>query len=197
MELYVSAFDGTGATQLLLERPGAQYARSWSPDGQILAFHESSAGFDVWGLPLGGEPFPVLTAPADEQRATFSPDGNWLAYESTETGAFEVYVQSFPEADVRQRVSLDGGTQPVWSRDGDEVFFSDDGQLMAVPIETVPVLDVGTPRVLFPWPHDISLLFDVFPDGQSFVMVKTDPASTPTQVNVVLNWVQELNERVP
>ena len=195
LDLYMSAFDGTGEPRRLLERPASQYASSWSPDGQLLTFHEraQTTGIDIWGVPLGGEPFPILTTPADEEMAMFSPDGNWLAYQSNETGVFEVYVQSFPAADVRQRISPDGGTRPAWSRDGTELFFNNDGQLMAVPIETKPALDVGTPRVLF---HDISPNFDVFPDGQSFVMVKTDPESTPTRFNVVLNWLAELAERV-
>ena len=146
---------------------------------------------------MDGDPFPILTMPADQYASAFSPDGSWLAYHSTETGVSEVYVQSFPEADVRQRISIDGGMDPVWSRDGTELFFGNDEQLMAVPIETDPAFEVGTPRILFPWPHGISQRFDVFPDGQSFVMIKTDPESTPTQLNVILNWFEELKERVP
>ena len=198
-DLYLRSFDGTGDAQLLLERPSSQYASSWSPDGQVLTFHEQvpTTGWDIWALQRGGEPFPVLMTSADEYGGAVSPDGNWLAYQSSETGFLEVYVQSFPGADVRQRISIDGGVDPVWSRDGTELFFSNDGQLLAVPIETETSLDVGTPRILFPWPHDLSQRFDVFPDSQSFVMIKTDPESTPTRFNVVLNWDQELLERVP
>ena len=167
MELWVGAFDGTAQARLLLERPSAQYATSWSGVRQVLTFHEQtrSAGRDVWGLRLNEEPFPIVTTPADDEQARFSPDGNWIAYQSTETGVFEVYVQSFPEANRRQRISINGGTHPVWSRDGRELFFSNDGQLMSVPIGTGPAFQVGTPRALFSWPHDLSQRFDVFPDG--------------------------------
>ncbi len=199
MNMYLGVFDGTGETRLLLERPGAQYASSWSPDGHVLTFDEQTrtTGVDVWALSQNGEPFPFVVTQADEQRAKFSPDGNWLAYQSTETGVSEVYVRSFPEAEVRRRISLDGGTAPVWSRAGTELFFSNDGQLLAVPIETEPIFEAGTPRVLFPWPHGIDQNFDVFPDGQSFVMIKTDPESTPTRLNVILNWLEEVKRLAP
>ncbi|PYS34448.1 MAG: hypothetical protein DMG14_29455 [Acidobacteria bacterium] len=102
---------------------------------------ESKTGFDVWTLPLEGDrkPFPIVQTNFDERLAQFSYDGNWIAYESNESGRFEIYVQPFADPQAKRggrlRISTNGGAQVRWRRDGKELFYiALDGRLMAVPI---------------------------------------------------------------
>ncbi len=198
-DLYAQSRDGTGNAELLLGAPYRQYPASFSPDGELLVFNQvhPTTGADIWAVSSEAEVFPLLETEADEYRARVSPDGSWIAYASNETGVLEVYVAAFPEMGRRQRISVAGGTDPVWARDGTELFYSNDGQLWVVPLDAGPALTAGIPEVLFDWPHGISQTFDVFPDGRSFVMVKTDPESAPDRFYVVLNWFDELTRLAP
>ena len=127
-----------------------------------------------------------------------SPDGEWIAYEADD----QVFIGSFPEMNERQQISRNDGENPIWGPDGSELFYLSGGNVMVVPLETDPRLDAGTPRVLLAGPFfDSGVPFDVAPDGQRFVMQKPfPPLSYPhpnSQINFVLNWTQELLERVP
>ena len=115
---------------------GPQFPGSWSPDGTTLAFHERKAGGerDIWTVARGQEPMPFLLTPFDERSPRFSPDGRWLAYVSDESGRDEVYVQPFPGPGAKWLVSTDGGREPVWGRDGRELFYRAGDLMMAVPL---------------------------------------------------------------
>ena len=149
-----------------------------------------------------------LRANWNETTGTLSPNGRWLAYVSDESGIPEVYVRSFPEAVGQQRVSSNGGTQPLWAPDGSAIYFRDGNRVVRAAVTVGETLSVGWLDVLFEaeWiadalgRHD----WDVHPNGQSFVAVK-GPASEETEVDgvpiipvqIVVNFFEELKQRVP
>ena len=157
---------------------------------------------------------PLLATDASEIDPVISPDGQWIAYASDETGRFEVYVQRFPELGLRQQISTDGGLRPAWSPDGRALFYlgtrggGGPDEMAVVTIDPGPPLSVGTPEVLFDYlPYYFDRRgpgrhYDVDPNGQRFLMLSNTTSGdggtvlTP-QINVVLNWTQELLERVP
>ncbi len=205
--LFWKAADGSDDAELLTTDEQQQFTGSWSPDGQVLAFTMGPprAG-DIWMRPLDGVPAAFLATPFNETRPEFSPAGDWLAYVSNESGRDEIYLRPYPGPGGRIQVSTDGGREPAWSPDGRELFYRDSrGDLMIVPLEIEAALTVGQPQQLIRGGGVYrtssaagSRYYDVAPDGQTFVMVGRvgDMAREP-QIHVVLNWHQELNERVP
>jgi Tol biopolymer transport system component len=152
-------------------------------------------------LPLesDGKPRSFLVTPFLEHGTTFSPDGHSVAYLSNESGRDEVYLQPFPGPGGKTLISTEGGNAPVWARSGHELFYRNGDKMMAVDITTDPELEAGNPRLLFEGRFDTfgSLAnFDVTPDGRRFVMIQEGPGMR-TQINVVLNWFDELKRLVP
>lgn len=207
--------DGTGQPERLATSDFLQYAATWSPDGQVLAFVESrpDTGHDIWRLPIRGDRRPeiIVQTRFNEAYPDFSPDGHWLAYASDESGRSEVYVQPYPGPGARQQVSTEGGTGPAWSRDGRELFYTTTqtagGQavftkMMAVPIGLRPTFTAGVPRLLFQGKYGASAgirSYDVAADGRRFLMVQQKerlPVSAAEMI-LVLHWFDELNARVP
>jgi Tol biopolymer transport system component len=205
-DLYWRVADGSTPEEVLLTSDYDKSPNSISPDGKVLAYIENNAdtGSDIWLLPLEGESEPklFLSTPFNERSATFSPNGRWLAYRSDESGQDEVYVRPYPGPEGKWSVSTDGGTEPVWSPDGRELFYRNGNRMMVVSVETEPLFTAGRPRLLFEgrfrssMGYQASANYDVFPDGQSFVMVK-DLQESETRINVVLNWFEELKRLVP
>jgi Tol biopolymer transport system component len=214
--------DGSGGLERLTTSEYNNTPNSWSPDGQLLAFHENNPTTqrDILVLPLGDpstssgqvpsagsgqvrKTQPFLRTRFDEGAARFSPDGHWLAYISDESGRYEIYVQPYPGPGGKWQISTEGGTEPMWNRNGRELFYRSGDKMMAVDIATQPSFTVGKPRMLFegqyvpapgaPPNHDVS------PDGQRFLMLKPSESgeTAPTQINVVLNWFEELKRKVP
>jgi eukaryotic-like serine/threonine-protein kinase len=142
-----------------------------------------------------GEPEVFLDSPFTKAEALFCPNGRWIAFQSNDTGRDEVYVVPYPGPGGRSQVSTDGGTSPRWARSGRELFYRNGDKMMAVDVDTGATFRVGTPKMLF----EKSGAYDVSPDGQRFLMVR--PVSTSrTQTNemdVVVNWFTELQQRVP
>jgi len=202
--IYWQMADGSGGLERLTSSGKAQFPASWSPDGQLLAFTEFApgTGADIWVLRLSdrkAEPF--LQTSAQESGARFSPDGRWLAYVSDASGRNEVYVQPYPGPGSRWQVSTDGGMQPVWNRNGRELFYRSGDKMMAIDITTEPSFSAGRPKMLFKGSYFSPIpagnpFYDVSPDGQRFLMLKPSEAA-PTQINVVLNWTEELKRLVP
>ena len=199
--LFWRAADGTGSEEQLVKGDNRQSPASWSPDGKVLAFTESNptTGNDIWMLPFEGErkPLPFIRTAFNEGAARFSRDGRWLAYSSTESGRSEIYVQPYPGPGAKLQISTEGGDGPVWPRNGRELFYRNGNKMMAVEIATQPSFSAGTPSMLF----EISATsgqYDVSSDGQRFLMVQqNEQATSATQINVVLNWFEELKRRVP
>jgi serine/threonine-protein kinase len=194
--------DGSGREQQLTENMQnlpAGASPSWTPDGSVLAFMK---GGDIWLLPMSGkrEPRPFMETPANETMPAFSPDGHWLAYVSDESGEQQVYVQPFPGPGARYTISSSGGTEPLWARNGQELFFRNRDRMMVVQITKQP-FGASRPKLLF-----VSTFasranranYDISPDGSRFVMINDGQrANSATQINVVMNWFSELRERVP
>jgi Tol biopolymer transport system component len=181
-------------------------AGSWSPDGQVLAFTEGrqSTGTDIWMLSLQEErkAQPFLQTPFNEMQPAFSPDGRWLVYASNESGRYEVYVQPFPGGGGKSQISTEGGAEPVWARNGRELFYRNRDKMMKVDITTQPAFRAARPELLFEgqyWTTGLTPIhYDVSPDGQRFLMIKPGAQeASATQINVVLNWFEELKRRVP
>ena len=137
----------------------------------------------------------------NERAPRLSPDGQWLAYVSNQSGNDRVYVQPFPDGGQVIPISTGAGTEPVWSRDGRELYFRDGDRLMVVEVEAGTALTAGRPEVLFEESYDVDPLglglpnYDAAPDGR-FLMV-TGGAGSRAQITVVLNWFEELKARVP
>ncbi len=209
LNLHWMPADASRAPQRLTTSENQQSPGSWSPDGQVLAFSENDAttGWDIWVLKLEGDrkPRPFLQTPFNEGGPEFSPDGHWLAYQSDETGQQEVYVRPFPGPGGKWQISTEGGTEPMWARNGREFFYRNGEKMMVVSVGTKPTFTASKPRQLFEGPYESGSLvfsfepnYDVSPDGQRFLMIKrSEQASTPTQVNVVLNWSDELRRLAP
>ena len=159
-------------------------------------------------LPAGGDPEPFLVTPFEERGAVFSPDGRWLAYVSNESGQDEVYVRPYPGPGLEFTVSTSGGTEPVWSPDGSELFYRSQDQLMAVAVDLGDTFRGETPRPLFAdsYQRDLSATggpanYDITPDGQRFIMVTLPEGSGGTgegpPVILVQNFFEELRQVVP
>jgi serine/threonine-protein kinase len=195
---------GGGNGELILPRPGGQEPYSWTPDGKTLLFSErhSDSQWDLWAVTLPERvAAPVLVTSDNERLPVVSADGKWLAYVSDESGRYEVYVRPFRGPGARVQVSLEGGTEPVWSRDGKELFFRRQNEYYAAPVQTVGSFDAGGPQFLFahglPFVSSDIASYDVTPDGRHFVMIESDPESAPTHFRLVTNWLQELLSRLP
>jgi serine/threonine-protein kinase len=206
--IYWRAADGSTPAQLLLQRPTPELGSAWSPmawssngDWFLFMGEDPQSGWDVWARYADGEPALVLMSPADEMLPSLSPDGRWLAYSSDESGRQEVYVQPFPDvAAGRWTISADGGHTPIWSPDGTRLFYMRGTEMMAVPIiREFDRLTAGVPEALFDGPFDRTQdgNYDVFPDGDHFLMVEVDPDAEPSRLHLVLNWFEELKARVP
>jgi eukaryotic-like serine/threonine-protein kinase len=207
MGIFSKPVERSGDEEQLVRSQHHEHLGSISPDGRWLALtdYDPINGGDIWMMPFAGDhkPRPFLQTPFNEWGPVFSPDGRWLAYVSNESGRDEIYVQAFPGPGRKWQISTEGGTEPVWARTASELFYRDGDKMMAVTVATAPDLSAGKPRLLFEGRFVRGLTlghtnYDVSPDGQRFLMIK-DAAqqAAPLQVNVVLNWFDELKRRVP
>ncbi len=199
--------DGSGEAEQLTTTERGKTPDSWSPEG-VLAFRTGPLlQADIWVLPPEGEgkPQPFLVTEFNERHAMFSPDGRWIAFTSDRSGQDEIYLKAYPGPGGIVPISSDGGTQPVWARSGKELFYRTGDKMMAVSLRTEPTFEAQTPTVLFEGAYsygrsDVTPQYDVSRDGQRFVMIKedSDQGEKPlTQINVVLNWFEELKRLVP
>jgi Tol biopolymer transport system component len=192
--------DGTGDEERLTTGENSQIPTSWSRDGKWLAFYDVSptTNIDIWMLRLDGarKQQPFIQTPFIEHSAKFSPDGRWLAYLSNESGRAEVYVQPFPGPGGKWKISTEGGSAPCWARNGRELFYSYQSKMMAVDIRTGPTFTAGKPRLLFE--GQFTAFEDVSPDAHRFLMIQAvEPEQPAAQINIVLNWFEELKRLVP
>jgi len=167
----------------------------WSKDGRYLieeVQNTAKTGFDIWVLPLFGDkkPVPYLQTESNERMARLSPDGRWMVYTSDESKQDEVYIQTFPSAGGKLQISRNGGTNPVWSKDGRALFYlSGDRKLMAVDVKgSDGSLKSGVPMALFDIPQGTNNpTFDVSKDGRFLIPVGTGQ-STANSLSMVINW---------
>jgi serine/threonine-protein kinase len=202
--IYRTLADGSGEATRLTTGRNPQFPTSVSPDGKRLAYTElhPESNLDIFVLSLDdAKARPFLQTDRAEAGAVFSPDGNFLAYTSDESGREQVYVRRFPGPSGRWQVSTETGTEPVWSRDGSRLFFRSGGSLMVSDVRLLPEFEAAKPRVLFGTPFDSAGVlhagYDTGPGGTSFVMIRTEKESTASEIHVVLNWFSELERLVP
>jgi hypothetical protein len=205
-EIVWQAVDGSARPEKLAEvgEPGG-----WTPDGKSLL---GVRDHDIWLLAGAGGARPIVQSASDEWGPALSPDARWLAYASDTSGRPEVFVQSFPGPGERQMVSTDGGNNPLWHPRGGELFFlrPPDGagrSQMMVASQDPQSGRLGSPRPLFPFlGSDLRFYstpfpgYDVAQDGQRFFVTQTvpsPPVRPVTQVNIVLNWFEELKAKAP
>ena len=213
------AADGTGEEEKLGSAENrALLPWSWSSDGNTLALFEANlstggVNYDVGMLSMKDkrEWKPLLKEKYVEFQPEVSPNGKWMAYASDESGRLEIYVRPFPEVNTgRWQVSTSGGDTPLWSPDGRELFYLKDDSVMAVSVETGPAFKAGKPETLFRGTHvQLSTSdgrpWDISPDGKRFLMIKPSASTTATpaaaaprqKITIVLNWFEELKQRVP
>jgi eukaryotic-like serine/threonine-protein kinase len=221
--LFSQPADNTGTVERLTASPNPQFPTSISPDGTRLIFFEITpkTGSDLQVLRLERSASslmtgdvgrtliePLVQTPFTERNGELSPDGHWLAYDSNESGRFQIYVRPFPDVNSGHwQISANGGSSPLWARNGRELFYVDGAPAMtAVPVKTEPTFSFGNPTKLFDQPYSRYLAapsgrsYDVSADGKRFLMIKNnagDQASTSASIVVVLNWSEELKQRVP
>ncbi len=207
--------DGAGDAQRLSESKSSQYGGSWRPDGKILAFFQKdpdTGGYDVMTLPIEGddksgwkpgEPKSFVNSTFTEVYPTFSPDGRWLAYESNESGNYEVYVRPFPGPGGKWQVSTGGGVMPKWSRNGKELFYRtmDDKIMVATYTSSGDSLRADKPQLWSPGQFTAVgnyLNFDPHPDGKRFAVLKTPGSGQTAALNHVIfleNFFDEVRRR--
>jgi serine/threonine-protein kinase len=206
--------DGTGPAERVTKKLDSLVTElrpdAWSPDGKTLALSATPPlQWRIFTLAAGGaqalKPFSALPA----RFSAFSPDGKWLAYASIEIGnRYEIFVQPFPPTGAKHQVSTEGGRTPLWSPDGRQLYYQDNlGQrLVAVDVRTQPIFSAGKPVALPIEALFLSALhrnYDIMPDGKQFVVITPAGASVDSnpssaqQINVVLNWFEELKRLVP
>ena len=200
-DLFQKLSTGAGPESALLESPLAKAPSDWSRDGRFLLYWQDhpKTQNDLWVLPMVGDrkPFPFADTESVESRGRFSPDGKWVAYQSDESGRFEIYVEAFLGPGGKWPVSTSGGHSPRWARNGSELYFiAADGTLMTAPIRaTADIFAAGTPTALFQPRLELrrgggacticTANYDVAADGRFLMTVVTEEPSVP--ISLILN----------
>ncbi|MBP1625085.1 MAG: serine/threonine protein kinase, partial [Acidobacteria bacterium] len=216
--IYQKAADGTGEPEKIGSAPDRHLLpHSFSRDGKALLLENGSKDRLQWNiavLSLEGDHAvkPLMQEANVEILPQISPDGRWMAYTTAgEANQGAVYVRPFPDVNKgRWQISSGNGTNPLWSPDGRELFYQSGDAVMAVSVTTQPSFNiVGTPRVLFHGTYlkampGFGTSWDISPDGKRFLMIKpaesaagASASKAPRKINVVLNWTDELKQRVP
>jgi len=203
--LFVRPVDGSAPDERLTAGEWPDYPFSSAPDGTILYVAvnpKTLQDIRVTKVTPKGASTPFLETQFREGGPAFSPDGKAIAYVSDESGRFEIYVRPYPGPGEKLPISIGGGNEPMWRRDGRQLFYRVGDSMMAVDIQTSPTVSAGKPKKLFEKSYERSNAlwanYDVAPDGQHLLMVRRDVPSTPvTHINVVLNWIDELKQKLP
>jgi Tol biopolymer transport system component len=214
------ASDGKGNVEHLYFQPGrVLYPAFWVNDGKALLVERATVGqadYDIGLLPIEGDRqwSPLLQEEYAEVQPRVSPNEQWMAYTSNESGQYEIYLLSFPEVNqVRKQVSVNGGDSPIWSSDGRELFYRNGDAVFLRTVKSEPTLQIGEPQELFQGKYlsadltgndFISNPWDISPNDKKFLMIKPietsaeEPeAQNPRKIIVVTNWIEELKKKVP
>jgi Tol biopolymer transport system component len=197
--IYRKSTSGVAPVEILDARPQNARILDWSRDGRYLieVVVTPKTQSDIWVLPLFGDrkAFPYLQSEFSEFDARLSPDGRWLAYVSDETGRLEVYIQTFPAPGGKWQVSTSGGSHPVWSRNGKEIFFiSEDRRITAVEVGAEGAkFEASVPKPLFKQRMVLGAgtSFDVGPDGRFLIPSQLEQVAA-APMTVVVNWASGL-----
>ena len=197
VDLYMKNSDGAETEKVIVHDEFNKIPSDWFRNGEYILY---TRGPDLWFLT-----FPALKstlfikAPSIVRNGQFSPDGKWVAYASNETGKWEIYVTSFPDARGKWQVSTGGGEEPRWRGDGKELFYiSSDSKMMAVPVTIGANFDAGAPVALFqavprqPVSTNDQFVYDVARDGQRFLILTQVKRPESRPMSVILNWSARL-----
>ena len=203
--VYWKPADGSGPAERLAVAETYDMPHSFTPDGNQLALVQarSETSTDLSWLDMTDrETHDYLKTDGPENSPMFSPDGQFLAYRSSESGRVEIYVQPFPATGGKWQVSTDGGSEVVWGRDGRELFYRNDAKFMVVDVSLDPVFSAGKPRILFEAEYERTVPdranYDVTHDAQRFLVVKAGGDVQPSrEIVITLNWAETLKTTLP
>jgi Tol biopolymer transport system component len=204
-DLLLVSSDGSGQVELLASLQRWHSPWSWSPDGKFIALHgpRSETSYDIFRLSMevDAEPELILGTEYTEWAPSFSPDGRWLAYSSNrDGGGYQTYVCPYPSMIPVIRVSKEMGEEPIWSTNGDELFYRSKDRWMVASISREPEFKVLKTEMLFQGPYGQvgGLSYDVTSDGQKFLVLKPQFDDTNVkELRVVTNWFEELKQLAP
>ncbi|MFN7936903.1 MAG: protein kinase [Bryobacteraceae bacterium] len=194
-EIRVKSARGSGPSRSLWSSPNQKFTLDWSGPTGVVLFSEirPQTKLDVFTVsPTGeGKPVALLDGPFNEQSAVFSPDGKYFAYVSDESGPYQVYVQSYPPGGAKWQISSSGGISPRWRKDGRELFYIQEGSLVAVEITPGPAFRAGIPTPLFPIKRSTDILatterFAVSADGKRFLFARPPESSSLDALPTIL-----------
>jgi WD40 repeat protein len=197
--LELRSSDGADAPRVVHEARERIVATTWSPHHDVALFTESAHVVFLVSLDTGDVAQPVSVAGGQEWGHRFSPDGRWLAYSSRRDGPFEIFVRPYPGLDREIRISVGGGTEPIWSARGDELVYHNGNRWMASAVSTAKGFSVAPPRELFrtPFVDSLAVSWDMGPGDRVLVVKPTAPPSDPTEIRIVQHWFAELQRLVP
>jgi Tol biopolymer transport system component len=201
-DLFLTPSDGSAPERILLGSPARESVDDWSQDGKYIVYSiiDARSVINLWyfrlsentGIPQSR---PFSQTRFNETAGRLSPDGRFLAYCSNESGAWEVYIRSFPDGRSKIQVSTKGGSQPRWNRNGKELFYVEGDTLIAISVATSPVLSARRSKRLFQHSHLRHLAtfarYDVSPDGQRFLLFEPSGVEPSQDIRVVQNWFAE------
>jgi serine/threonine protein kinase/Tol biopolymer transport system component len=190
--IYRIAADGASAPEFIRTTPQITHITSIAGDYAAAMVNDPATNTDLWLLSMHPpyEMRPFKRTPAIERQGTLSPDGHWMAYASNESGRSEIYVEPVPGPGGRRQISSEGGDQPRWVRNGREITYRNGTKMMSVSVQLQPALHTDKPTELFNRKFDPGAAvagYDVTPDGQTFVMTRSEH-DNPTEIRVVLGW---------
>jgi serine/threonine-protein kinase len=206
-DVYSQAADGATEARVEFAGPGFQVPQAFTPDGTRLLVFENFKVLSVLNLARPDRLEPLLHGEFEVRLGVVSPDGNWIAYESNESGGrSEIFLRAFPNVNGRrEKISIDGGRYPQWGpKDSGELFYVDlNGGMMAASVKLSPTLSLGSLKTLFNWekppPGPSGRPYDISPVDGRFLFTRraTEGSAGANDISVVLNWFEELRERVP
>ncbi len=190
--IYQRPWDGSGREERLTVSDRTQYPRSVSPDGKTLSFVQDG---DIWLLSLDGtnKATPFIESTYEEGNPVFSPDGKYMAYETNESGKSEVVIVPFPSRAGKWQISSSGGSNPIWSPAGKEIFFTQGSSIFSVAVHAGNVFDYSAPHKVLDLPRDGAFLTGISNDGKQFAMVTLPFKELSTsEFTLVTEWFQQL-----
>lgn len=199
--LWWQAADGSAPAQRLHDGSESIREAIFTPDARAVIFREDHADslrdIRIFLLDSKDSARALVATRFDELMPRLSPDGKWLAYQSNESGQYEIYVRPFPSGGGRTTISTGGGTEPLWAPDRKRIFYRRGPELVAVTYSNTPTFTVSSSRTLFSGNYELHPFhqnYDILPDGKRFIMVK--PGDEAPQLVVVVNWIEELRQRL-
>jgi eukaryotic-like serine/threonine-protein kinase len=197
-QVYVKHGIGQGSEEMVTDGPENKELYDWTLDGRevIFGWQNENTGWDLFAAPIQGDhkPRALVEAPFNQGGARVSPDGKWLAFVSDESGQPEIFVQDIHDPSTRTQVSRETGTEPRWVRSGKELLYRSKNRVMSVKFAPGGALSPGKSVVLFEDKREWSG-YDVARDGRLVVTLEAEDKGKGTEINVVLNWFEELKRR--